>query len=233
MSAFVLKLLALISMVFDHTAIVFNDFIGAPLLSPQMYDFLRALGRASLPLYAFLITEGFRHTRSAPRYAGRLLAMGAAVQAVYAVGGLVTGGTGYLSAFYLNIMLTLGCGVLLLQLLQGAHSLTGKLVRLCLAGALYAAITYFTPFTLDYGFWALGLIAALSFAETRARSAAVITLWACVFYFGAWAQMACGAAAGLLVLFYNGKKGTDDHHLLYFAYPAHFAPIYGLALLLS
>ena len=36
-------------------------------------------------IYAFLLTEGFRHTRSAPRYARRLFLMGALAQIPYAV----------------------------------------------------------------------------------------------------------------------------------------------------
>ena len=35
-------------------------------------DILRGIGRLALPIFAFLIAEGCRHTRSLPRYCGRL-----------------------------------------------------------------------------------------------------------------------------------------------------------------
>lgn len=49
-----LKLIALATMTLDH--------VGAYLL-PQVL-FLRILGRLSLPIYAYMIAEGCRHTRS-------------------------------------------------------------------------------------------------------------------------------------------------------------------------
>ena len=69
MSAFALKLLALLSMVCDHTAAVLLT------VSP-LYDPLRAFGRMAFLIYAFFLAEGFRRTRSAPRYALRLFGMG-------------------------------------------------------------------------------------------------------------------------------------------------------------
>ena len=69
MSAFVLKLLALLSMLFDHTAAVL-------LSNSALCDPMRAFGRMSFLLYAFLLAEGFRYTRSAKRYATRLAGIG-------------------------------------------------------------------------------------------------------------------------------------------------------------
>lgn len=66
MSGFTLKLLALILMIIDHCGLVL--FAGTSLYLP-----CRILGRIAFPLYAFLITEGYVHTRSVKKYAGRLL----------------------------------------------------------------------------------------------------------------------------------------------------------------
>ena len=72
MSAFVLKLLALLAMVTDHTAIVLLSI--SPLYMP-----MRSFGRMAFLVYAFFLAEGFRHTRSASKYALRLLGMGVVV----------------------------------------------------------------------------------------------------------------------------------------------------------
>ena len=111
MSAFVLKLIALVSMVTDHTAALLLP------LGPT-YIHLRCFGRMAFLIYAFLLTEGFRHTRSAPRYARRLFLMGALAQIPYAVT-LNAGFQSLLERFtHLNIFFTLGCGVLLMMFLQ-------------------------------------------------------------------------------------------------------------------
>lgn len=63
LTGFHLKWIALLAMVIDHIGVVFP--------SPE---FLRAAGRLAFPIYAFLIAEGCRRTRSRKRY---LLGLGA------------------------------------------------------------------------------------------------------------------------------------------------------------
>ena len=112
MSAFVLKLIALVSMVTDHTAALLVP-LGLP------YIWMRSFGRMAFLIYAFLLSEGFHHTRSVPRYARRLFLMGALSQIPYAFT-LNAGFQSILERFtHLNIFFTLGCGVLLMMFLAG------------------------------------------------------------------------------------------------------------------
>ena len=62
LNGFQIKLIAIISMVIDHTGIVFFPGVIA----------FRIIGRIAFPLFAFFITEGFRHTRSVKKYMFRL-----------------------------------------------------------------------------------------------------------------------------------------------------------------
>ena len=65
LTAFHLKMAALITMVIDHTA--------AALTLPRSVDTLmRSIGRMAFPIYAFFIAEGCRYTRSRERYMLRL-----------------------------------------------------------------------------------------------------------------------------------------------------------------
>ncbi len=61
MTAFFLKLLAVISMLIDHTGILLYD---RGLIAWDPYLWMRILGRFAFPIYAFLLAEGFRHLRS-------------------------------------------------------------------------------------------------------------------------------------------------------------------------
>ena len=65
MTAFHLKIIALVSMLMDHTAAVFPQYV--PL-------WFRVVGRLAFPIFAYLVAEGFRHTRDARKFLLRLAA---------------------------------------------------------------------------------------------------------------------------------------------------------------
>ena len=97
-----LKIIAMITMTLDH--------IGAELF-PQVL-WLRIVGRLAMPIFAFMIAEGCRHTRSPLRYLGTLAAFAAVCQAVYffAMGSL-----------YMCILVTFSMSVGLILLLKKAE----------------------------------------------------------------------------------------------------------------
>lgn len=71
MSALVLKLIAIFTMFADHLGVACKDIFANADLG-DVYYLLRAVGRLSLPIFAFLIANGFKYTKSAPKYALRL-----------------------------------------------------------------------------------------------------------------------------------------------------------------
>ena len=79
LSGSVLKLIAVFSMLVDHTAAA---LLYSPSLPPlfqigshpiTLYSLMRGFGRLAFPLYCFLLVEGFSHTKNALRYGKRLL----------------------------------------------------------------------------------------------------------------------------------------------------------------
>ena len=68
-SGYWLKVIAVISMLIDHTSAVILEQIPG-LENPAFL--MRIIGRAAFPIYCFLLVEGFYHTRSRAKYAGRL-----------------------------------------------------------------------------------------------------------------------------------------------------------------
>ena len=70
MSVFILKILALGSMIVDHTGF----FLGnSSLVSSDIYNLMRAVGRIAFPIYAFLLVNGFQKTSNRQRYLSRLI----------------------------------------------------------------------------------------------------------------------------------------------------------------
>ena len=94
-----LKIIAAISMTIDHAGLMFF---------PHAL-WMRAVGRIAFPIFAFMIAEGARYTRSRLRYFLSVFLLGAGCQTVYY---LFSGDT------YMNILLTFSLSILLIYELQ-------------------------------------------------------------------------------------------------------------------
>jgi hypothetical protein len=77
MTALILKLIAVLTMLIDHSGAVFGDLGLLPFGATAV---LRSVGRISFPIFAFLAANGWRHTRSRDGYLRRML-LGALVSA--------------------------------------------------------------------------------------------------------------------------------------------------------
>ena len=73
-----LKVIACITMLIDHIGAAFIYPVVTKGLYPNtmtfdqvklIYDICRTIGRTAFPIFCFLLTEGFIHTKSRPRYA--------------------------------------------------------------------------------------------------------------------------------------------------------------------
>ena len=69
-SNFILKLVAIVTMLIDHAAVACYAVIGR-----QAYNICRNIGRIAFPLFAFMLVEGFRKTRNRFRYLATLLVL--------------------------------------------------------------------------------------------------------------------------------------------------------------
>ncbi len=68
MNSFHLKMIAIITMLIDHTAAVLIPS------NTVLWLVMRCIGRLAFPIFVFLLVEGFYHTRDVKKY---LLRMGA------------------------------------------------------------------------------------------------------------------------------------------------------------
>ena len=82
MSVFAIKLLALVTMVIDHSAYY---LYSSSLIGYGLYFAMRTVGRIAFPLYAFLLVNGFEKTSNRGKYLSRLVLFAAVSQLPYTV----------------------------------------------------------------------------------------------------------------------------------------------------
>ena len=218
-----LKLIALLTMTADH--------VGLQLL-PQ-WGFLRILGRLAMPLYAYMIAEGCRHTRNKARYFRSIALMGLGCQLVYFF---------FMGSLYQCILVTFSLSIALIYLLE--YSMSAPPAVKWTLPMLGVATVWFlttwlpellpaTDFRIDYDFWGVMLPVLIWLGKDRKKalllSAAGVTLLALHFGGIQW--------YGLLTLplfaLYDGTRGKANiKRLFYLYYPAHLAVIYLISLII-
>ena len=243
LSSGALKVIALVSMLIDHTA----HYIFANLpawrqvlwtyrgVAIDGYTILRAVGRLAFPIYCFLLVEGFTRTRSRKAYAIRLavLALVSELPWNYAHTGTWRCGSR-------NTIYTLFLGFLALCVIEyfsigaGSAEVSGRgsrrtaggdagrraALRMTLALGAILVVSYFLH--ADYGCTGVGYIIVMYVLRERAvlRAAAGSTLlssrWKAAFAF-------------IPIAFYSGRRGFAGHRLkyaFYVIYPAHLVILY-------
>lgn len=213
-----LKILAMIAMTCDHVGVQ---------IFPQLL-WLRVIGRLALPIYAYMIAEGCRHTRDRKKYLMRLLGMGALCQVVYFVA---------MGSLYQCILITFSLSVFLICLLDTveqerstknwAKLLAGTLLAFFLCTVLPDLLPQ-TDYEVDYGIQGVLLPVLIYGAGTRGL---LLGLFLVAMQYGG-AQWLAFLAVPLL-LAYNGQRGKANiGKLFYWYYPVHLVAIYAVSLLI-
>ncbi len=212
-----LKLIAMLSMTCDHVGLqLFPDVL-----------LLRVLGRLALPIYAYMIAEGCRHTRSRKNYFLRLAILAAVCQGVYFVA---------MGSLYQCILVTFSLSLLVIFALERYQEKQDMPSRLLALGALISALflTMGLPlllpgFEIDYGIAGVLLPVLIYFGRPVHHFLLVGVLLLCFAYGGIqWFSLAAIPLLGQ----YNERRGKYPiGKLFYVYYPLHLVVIYGLSLL--
>lgn len=227
-----LKLLATVSMLLDHTGAI---------LFPQVLA-LRLVGRLAFPIYAFMVAQGCKYTRSMLRYFLSMFSLGVVCQLVYAFAAPVD---------RFNILLTFSVSIalsfLLYRVKQALYS--KKWLMAAAMGAAFllstAAVHYVNrilPF--DYGFWGCmtavitGLFqqkadAPESWKRADKNAVHVIMLAIPLLLVARDSLQLCALFSLPLLLCYSGRRGRlNMKYFFYIFYPLHLALLYGISYLL-
>ncbi len=213
-----LKIIAMISMVFDH--------VGDMFMPDVMW--LRMIGRIAMPIFCFFIAEGYIHTRDKKKY---LLRLG--IFALISEVPFDLAFEGRLNLSHQNIMLTFFIAVsalMVFDLIRGdINPDTGKYGKLRTFSA-QSSILLFAVIALllkaDYSVFAVMavyLFYILSESNHILRSAVGVGFLAITRTMGYY------SATGLSLIplcLYNGKRGKGFKWLFYIFYPGHLLLLY-------
>ena len=209
-----LKLIAMISMVFDHVGdMFFPDAL-----------WMRMIGRLAMPLFSFCIAEGYAHTRNKQRY---LLRMG--IFALVSEIPFDLAFEGRVGLGHQNIMLTFFLSILALMLFdrirgEGKEHAAFKTLLgiLCVCAVAVLALLLKADYTL------FAVVAVFLFYVLRNRPA-LLRCGAGVGFLALTRTVGYYRATGLSLiplLLYNGKRGRGLKWLFYAFYPGHLLLLY-------
>jgi hypothetical protein len=187
----------------------------------------RIIGRLAFPLFAFLIYEGFMHTRSRVKYFLRLLAFGLLIE----MGFMII--RRYVSLDYnitRNIFLTLSFGLLGMMLINTRQHYLLKILEV---GALAAASQWLK---FDYGAYGVLLIVSFYLMRYDIRLAIGTHIVLNIVYFMVYlgSIQFFSLFCWFFIAFYNGKLGPrmKPKYILYLYYPFHLIVLYLLKMYL-
>ena len=131
LSGSALKVIAVISMVIDHSAYYLMEH------ETLLYEVMRCFGRIAFPVFAFLIAEGFRHTRNRMKYFLQLLGFAVVSEVPWY---LLNGADGTH-----NVLFTLALGVIALaafEILKKDGILCGAVILSIAGFATWSGVDY-------------------------------------------------------------------------------------------
>ena len=234
LSAFTLKIIALVSMLSSHILIVFSEKLSYD-TSIWMYYF----GRLAFPIFAFFIAIGWRKTHSRLLYIIRILIMAIVSQIPYSPA-LYEASFDNFKSFFISSPLNIGFTFLLAMLSLWIFDILRKMNFPRLISAILAflpayAFEYLTPFYVDYGYFGVLLILvmyitsgddALMFFSCTAVFAAMCAIFNDMVMTVRLDIFLCYIAALILLMLYNGRMGKRAKYLFYIFYPAHLIVLY-------
>ncbi len=231
MTIFSLKLIALITMLIDHSAYL-NLYQNV-----EIYTLIRAIGRISFPLYIFIITESLFYTRNIKKFLTELFILAIFSQVPFSL---------YFGKKMseLNILFTLFFGCFIVYniniLIKRQKAMKDSEISLDLISfknsftLIVLNISMIIPFLIDmdYGFIGVYSVVILYYFKKISNNKNIVSalfLYSLMFVLYKdvnYIFVNIGAISSLLVFFYNKKEGKKFKKLFQISYPLHLIIFY-------
>lgn len=206
-SSFVLKKIAITSMLIDHVGAVFF---------PQ-YIVFRIIGRLAFPIFCFLLMQGYFHTKNIYKYGFRLFIFSLISEIPFDL-------AFNNSIFYKesqNVFFTLLIGLIVIYFCEKRKSMVSKLM-ICAIGMVVAIFL-----NTDYSLYGILLIFIFYIFRENKIYYSFGTIIANIMAIG---NIQMFSVFSLIpILLYNGKKGFGSlKYIFYIFYPLHLLILYFL-----
>lgn len=236
----VLKIIACISMLIDHTGLILFPGVAA----------FRLAGRIAMPIFAFFIGEGCLYTKNKKKYFLRVFILGIICQAVYVAESIVTKSDTW---GYMNILLTFSLSIILCYaFINIKENYAGECaekhkatVLFTVTIALLVLIEFFcrnsediigTNIEFDYGVFGMTLPAFATVSKDKTKKLMSFSLAHTVMAYGFYGfngLFLCALIPLVLLLFYNSEPGRKNlKYFFYLFYPLHLALLYCISFVL-
>jgi hypothetical protein len=233
MTAFTLKIIALSAMLIAHIGVAFPE--GAPF-------WFRAIGRLAWPIFAYLLAEGFWHTKTPEMFLMRLFAFALISEVPY---DLMKGNAVSFIADT-NIFYTLFLGGMAVFLYERTQEKRSRQTMAVLTALLPTAVLA-ELLSVDYG--GMGVLFIFAMYIIKPKTARLLAMG--VFALSQFIPFVVAYSIGIevpfehlvmipfalatvpLVALYNGKRGIAAKWLFYAAYPAHLVVLAVIAAMMN
>ena len=209
----VLKIVAMVSMVFDHAG---DNFF------PNQ-TWMRIIGRIAMPIFTFCVCEGYIHTRDRKKYLTRMLIFALISEIPF---DLVTSGK-VLEFTQQNIMFTFAMAAGTLMLCDLVLNKFGKKTGYVLTGVIMLmSMVLSVVLRLDYSMTALAVVFVYYLLKDKALEIRNLVAMAVHFLLRNVGVYLYGVLGFIPLFLYNGKRGKGLKWLFYVFYPGHLLLIY-------
>lgn len=226
MTVFTLKIIAVICMFLDHVK------YAIPITDGKVTEYL---GRIAFPIFAFLISEGFIHTHSKPRYMLRMLIFAIISQIPFH---LLAHNLARSKAT-LNVMFTFEYALIGLYILDFFKNYNGfpKLLNYAFIIASLSMILFVVYFVHpDYSWYGVSLVWIFYlFKKSKILTTFSFIVINILYYLVRGADLneyypliLFSCLPIVFILLYNGEKGKSLKYFFYLFYPVHMLILYAI-----
>lgn len=203
-----LKIIAAILMTIDHIGV---------LIFPQ-FDILRIIGRLSMPIFAYMISEGAHHTKNRKKYLSGLIVMSAIIQITY-----------YLVERSLDqcILVTFSLSIMLIYIIDRKNIILSLF-------ALIACFYLTQVVNIDYGFFGIVLPLLIYLGENKTQKLMLLTSGLVLVSLTNSPIQWYSLLSVPLIALYNGQRGKlRMKNFFYIYYPLHLVIIYFISQIIN
>lgn len=230
-----LKIIAIVTMIIDHFGFYFS-----PLLSNETYFICRIIGRISMPIFTYLIVEGYFNTSNFKKYIKRLSIIAIITQISFFILDFVAKEKSYEISYIANILFSFILLLLTFKIFE--YCIMNNKFRLKLLFVMYILIVFilYKYIAFDYGLYVLilGTLMYLSKVYIKNCCAYKIAIVLSIILISVMLEGVRKFAilSIIPIVLYNGSLGRKSNILkyaFYFVFPAQHILLYGMYILIT